>query len=455
MDYGFLSLVPTLVVLLIALTTKRTIEALLGGSIVGFIIISQGNFFQNFADTGLRVMADPTIGWIILVCGLFGSIIAMLVRSGGALAFGNFVVRFVKNRSGALVVTWLLGIVVFIDDYLNAITVGSVMQKVTDRFKISREMLAYVVDSTGATVCILIPFSTWSIFVAGLIDDANLDFGGTGLSIYISAIPFMFYAWVAILVVPLVAIKIIPALFAMKKAEDRAINTGQTIPTGSENEGIAKNDVIESQRNNPKFYNFFIPLLSLIFFTIYFDIDAYKGVLIATAITIILYSIQRMMSVAEIFDTAIEGFKSMIYPLAIVVSSFILKDVNDSLHLTEYVINGVKPIISPAFLPALIFIVLAAIAFSTGSFWGLFAISLPIIIPLAIQMDVNLSLAIGSVISAGAFGSHACFYADATVLSAKGSGCKSVDHAITQLPYVLISAAIATVLFIIAGFLIR
>ncbi len=454
MEYGIISLVPTLIVLVIALTTKRTIEALIAGSIVGFIIIGKHNFFTVLSDTTLKVMADPTIGWIILVCGLFGSIIAMIVRAGGALAFGNFVTRLIKNRADALIVTWILGIVVFIDDYLNAITVSSVMQKVTDKYKIPREMLAYVVDSTGATVCILIPFSTWSIFVSGILQDSSIESAGSGLSIYLSAIPYMFYAWVAVIVVPLVAINIIPTLGAMKKAEHRAGSTGQTIPPGSENEGISKSEVLESQRENPKFYNFFIPIITLIFFTIYFDIDAFKGVLAALGVTLVLYPLQRIITLAEIFDVAIEGFKSMIFPLAIVVSSFILKEVNDALRLTEYIIEIVTPILSPNLLPLVVFIVLASIAFATGSFWGLFAISLPIVIPLAIEMNVNLPLAIGAVISSGAFGSHACFYADATVLSAKGSGCKSIDHAITQLPYVLISAGIASVLFIIAGFTI-
>ena len=454
MDYGILSLFPTLLVLIIALSTKRSVEALLIGSLLGCVIVGGSDFFTVFADTWLKVMGDPTIGWLILVCGLFGSLIALLVRTGGALAFGNLVTKYIRNRAGALLTTWILGIIVFIDDYLNAITVSSVMVKVTDRFKISREMLAYVVDSTGATVCILIPFSTWSIFVSGLIDESKIYAGGSGLEMYISAIPFMFYAWVAILVVPLVSAGIIPLLGSMKRSEIRSRTTGQMIPPGSEKESIASNDVLKSQARNPKFYNFAIPITALIFFTIYFDIDAYKGVLVAFAITIILYGVQRMMRITEIFDVAIDGFKSMIYPLAIVVSSFILKEINDVLRLTEFVISSVKPILSPELMPVIVFIVLAGIAFSTGSFWGLYAVALPIVLPLAAEMNVNLPLAIGAVISAGAFGSHACFYADATVLSAKGSGCKSSDHAITQLPYVLISAAIASVLFIITGYTI-
>jgi Na+/H+ antiporter NhaC len=167
-----------------------------------------------------------------------------------------------------------------------------------------------------------------------------------------------------------------------------------------------------------------------------------------------LYLIQGIMKFSEIFDVAIEGFKTMIFPLLIVISSYILIDVNDALGLTDYVISSVKPILSSSLLPVVVFVVLALVAFASGSFWGVYAVSLPIVLPLAIELGVHLPLAIGAVISAGGFGSHACFYADATVLSAKGSGCKSMDHALTQLPYVLISAGIASIMFILAGFII-
>ncbi len=439
---------------MLALVTKRTLEALIGGTLLGFIILNKQDFFGGFVDASLKVMADPTIGWIVLVCGLFGSLIALLVKSGGALAFGNFVVRFVKGKKSALMTTWALGLVIFIDDYLNALTVSSAMKKVTDKFRVSREMLAYVVDSTAAPVCVLVPFSTWAIFVAGLLEKSEAAATGQGISVYISAIPYMVYAWVAVLVIPLVALSIIPVFGPMKKSEQRVQATGEVIPAGTGKIAALEDDVAEGVKVNPKLYNFLIPIVLLIFSTWYFGVDALKGVMVAITAASLMYVAQRLLSMNEVFDTIIEGFKTMIFPLAIVVVSFMLKEVNDGLGLTNFVIETVKPLMSGSMLPVVTFLSLSVITFATGSFWGVYAVAFPIVIPLAMAMDANLGLAIGAVISSGAFGSHACFYGDSTVLSATGCGCRPIDHALTQIPYALLTAGVSAVIFIVLGVIV-
>ena len=450
-NYGIISLIPAFSVLVLALVTKRTFEALVGGTLIGFLLLNKQDFFGAFVGSSLKVMADETIGWIILVCGLFGSLIALLVKSGGAIAFGNFLVRFVKSKKSSLLATYLLGLIIFIDDYLNALTVSSAMKKVTDKFRVSREMLAYVVDSTAAPVCVLIPFSTWAIFVAGLLEKSGAAEAGEGLSVYISAIPYMVYGWVAILMVPLVAAAILPLFGPMKKAEKRSMETGEVVPPGTGKVAALEDDVAEKAKDDPKLYNFLIPIILLIFSTWYFDVDALKGVLVGVAVAMGMYWGQKIMSMAEIFDTFFEGFKTMVFPLGIVVVSFMLKEVNDGLGLTDYVIETVKPLMSGSMLPVVTFLSLSVITFATGSFWGVYAVSLPIVIPLAQAMDANLALAIGAVISSGAFGSHSCFYGDSTVLSATGSGCRPIDHALTQIPYALLTAFISSCIFIVLG----
>lgn len=347
--------------------------------------------------------------------------------------------------------TYLLGLVIFIDDYLNALTVSSAMKKVTDKFRVSREMLAYVVDSTAAPVCVLVPFSTWAIFVAGLLEKSEAAETGQGLSVYISAIPYMVYGWVAILIVPLVALSLIPVFGPMKKAEQRAAETGEVVPPGTGKIAALEDDVAEAAKANPRLHNFLIPIILLIFSTWYFGVDALKGVVVAIVAASLMYVVQRLLSMNEIFDTIIEGFKTMVFPLAIVVVSFMLKEVNDGLGLTSYVIETVRPLMSGSMLPVVTFLSLSVITFATGSFWGVYAVSLPIVIPLALAMDANLALAIGAVISSGAFGSHSCFYGDSTVLSATGCGCKPIDHALTQIPYALVTAGITSVIFIVLG----
>lgn len=449
--YGFLSLIPALSTVVLALATRRTFEALLGGSVIGYVILKGPGFFKAFLDSALAVMADPTIGWVILVCGLFGSLIALLTKAGGTQAFSGVVLRFAKSKKTALLTGWVLGLIIFIDDYLNALTVGTSMQRVTDEHKVSREMLAYIVDCTAAPVCILVPFSTWAIFVAGLLEGQGLVEAGQGISGFIRTIPYNLYGWTAAIIVPLVILGVIPPLGAMRKAEERA-QRGVLAPPGSNNISIIGADFEVEQGVKPRLVNFVLPIVVLIVATWASGVDAFQGIVIAMVITAVLYIGSRVMSPLTFADTFFDGFKTMVYPLAIVMVSFILRNANDELGLTPYVIETVKPIMNPGLLPAVAFVTLALVAFATGTFWGLYAVSLPIIVPLAQAIGSNVWLAVGAVISAGAFGSHACFFADATVLSSAGSGCDNMAHALTQLPYVLIAGGISTVLYVILGY---
>ena len=209
---GVECLIPTLMVLILAVISKRTIEPLIGGTLVGLLILAPSDLLSNFTGVMLTVMGDETIGWIIMVCGLMGSLIALLTSIGGAAAFGKQVAARVKTQTGALMTAWLLGLAIFIDDYLNALTISSSMKKVTDKFGVSREMLAYVVDSTAAPICVLVPLSTWAVYFAALLEE-EMDVGaGQGLLLYMDAIPSMFYAWAAVIIVPLVILGKIPLL---------------------------------------------------------------------------------------------------------------------------------------------------------------------------------------------------------------------------------------------------
>jgi Na+/H+ antiporter NhaC len=447
--YGWISLLPALSVFLLALCSKRTFEALLGGTIFGYLLVAGGGFFGAFTDSLLAVMGESTIGWIILVVGLFGALISLLVKSGGALAFADVVTDRVRSRQGSLLVTWLLGLLIFLDDYLIALTLGTVMRPVTDRFKVAREKLAYVVDSTAAPVCVLVPLSTWAIYVAGLMESNGAAPPGEGIRTYVEIIPYIAYAWAAVLLVPLVAARWVPDFGPMRAAEERAAK-GDLAPPGSKqfSTGFSSADGIES----PRLVNFILPLVALIAATWFFDIDVLKGVLVALAVSLVLISSQRLIGIPELSQTLFSGFQAMIYPLAIVVMSFVLRNVNDELGLTQYVIEVVRPVMSGELLPVVAFLSLSLITFATGSFWGVYAVSLPIVIPLAQAMDVNMSLTLGAVVSAGAFGSHACFYGDATVLSASSSECNIVAHAVTQLPYALMAAGISSGFYLLLGY---
>lgn len=441
-NVGILSLVPTLVVIILAIWSRRSLEPLIAGVIVGYAMIASSSVMKKMLDSAQTVLADGTMIWILLAVSLFGSLTHLIVHSGGAQAFSGKMVKFVKGRKSTMLTTWVLGLIIFIDDYLNALTVGSSMKGVFDRYKISRPMLAYIVDTTAAPICVLIPISTWAVYVSGLLEADGVAAAGEGYRMYISAIPFMFYPIAAALLVPLVAMGFVPPIGPMKKAEARALAGESTVSLPGAD---LQADV--HFKGEPNIWNFVVPIVSLIFFTWFFGIDILLGVSAALVITIIFYGIQRVLTFNQMFDFAMEGIQGMLPAIAIILVSFMLKDVNDTLGLTNFVIDSVRPFMTPALLPVVCFASLALIAFATGSFWGMYAIALPIVLPLGAELGVNPSLTIGAVVSAGAFGSHACFYGDATVLSATASGVTPIDHAITQLPYIIISAALALIAF--------
>ena len=440
--FGAISLIPTAVVLAAAVATRRPVESLIAGALVGFVILAPRDPLTAFTDGMVAVMRNETVGWIILVCALFGSLITLLVRVGAASRFGDAAAGRIRSRGGSLAVTWLLGLVVFIDDYLNVLAVSSSVKRFTDRYRVSREMLAYVVDSTAAPVCILVPISTWAAYFGGLLEDTGWAGPGRGLALYMDAIPYMLYAWVAVVLAVLVGIGVVPAVGPMRKAERRARDTGQVVPPGVE-EAKLEGDIEPAAAARARPWHFVVPIVTLVAATWLLDLDILKGVVVALGLTLVLVVGARLLRVRAALDTAMAGVLTMVVPLATVFGGFLLKEVNDGLGLTAYLIETVEPLMTARLLPAVAFLTMALVAFATASFWGIFAVAVPIVLPLADAVGADVPLVIGALVSAGAFGSHACFYGDSTVLASRGSGCGVVEHALTQLPYALFAAALA------------
>jgi Na+/H+ antiporter NhaC len=465
-----LSLIPPVVVMAVAIWLKRPILALVVGAVVGLLMLSPTESLTNFSEIALKVMQDETIGWLILVCGGFGALIGLLIHTGGALAFGRFGSKLATGPRSSMFMTFVLGMIIFIDDYLNALSVGEAMKRVTDKYKVSRQKLAYIVDSTAAPVCVIIPISTWAVFFGGLlVDNGVASAEDKGISVYINAIPYMFYPWLALLCVLLVALKLLPDVGPMKKAE-LATQQGQPIEcelaenqkksttvthghhqasqqmphhTSDEYAVHSIEEEFEQGNKQGQLHNFVLPMLALIGFTIYFDIDVLKGVIATLVCTILYYSAQRLMSITDMMEVMMNGFKTMLPAISTVVAAFIFKDVCDKLLLPQFVIENLTPYMTAQMLPALVFLSMAILSFATGSSWGIFAVSIPIVMPLAQSVNADMPLVIGALLSAASFGSQACFYSDSTVLAAQGSGCNLISHAVTQLPYCLIAAALA------------
>lgn len=464
-DFPIISAIPALFILIYIFLTKRVFESLTLGIILGFLMAYQGQFFTEINNSLIDNLISEDTAWLFIVCGLMGSFVALIERAGGVYAFGNWVAKRAHTKKATLLWTWILGLIIFIDDYLNSLTVGSCMAPLTDKHKVSREYLAYIVDSTAAPDTVLIPVSTWAVFIAGLYNETITDTlklaatdpfvqkYGDGLSVFIGTIPFNFYAWFCLLMVPLTILGIVPLFGKMKKAQKRAEETGMLAPPGSEKIDIRAGEAV-LEHKNAKVMNFFLPIIVLIGTTIYFDIDLQYGVITTLGFMFVFYLIQGLVDADEFFDLVIKGFKNMLMPLIMVVLAYMFADGLDALGFMDLIIHTVEKLVSPWMLPALIFLFFGATEFIMGLSWGMYAIAIPLVTTLSYRLGVNPSVAISAVISAGVWGSHICFYSDATILSSSAAGCDNYEHATSQLPYGIIAAILSLIAFIITGILI-
>lgn len=457
-NYPLFSVVPALFLLVYIFLTKRVFESLTLGIVLGFLMAYQGGFFEAINDSLISNVANEETAWLFIVCGLMGGFVALIEKAGGVYAFGRWVSKRAKTRRATLTWTWILGLFIFVDDYLNALTVGSCMAPLTDNHKVSREYLAYIVDSTAAPDTTLIPVSTWAVFIAGLYtttinnNPGMTDLYGGGMRVFINSIPYNFYAWVSLIMVPLTIWGVIPMFGKMKRAEKRARETGVLAPPNSDKIDIRAGEALLEQKD-ARVINFFLPIILLIASTLYFDIDLQYGILFTLGFMFVFFLIQGLVDADEFFTLIIKGFKNMLMPLLMVVLAYMFADGIDALGFMDYIVDVVGNNVEPWMLPALIFLVFGFTEFIMGLSWGMYAIAIPLVTILSYNMGVNPSMSIAAVISAGVWGSHICFYADATILSSSAAGCENYEHATSQLPYGLIAAGIALVLFLVTGYI--
>lgn len=435
--------------------TRRSLESLIIAIAVGFIIkCGPLLFFPQMLDAILKVLQDPNLGFVILICSVMGAFVAVLDRSGGTRGFGDWVASRVSTRRGVLLGTWLMSLLVFIDDFLISLTLGVCMTPSTDRFKVPREMIAYVVNSSAAPVASLVPISTWGVFIGALLDKYMDLVPGQGLFFFASTIPFNFYSWPAFFLVPLVVSGVIPVFGPMRGAERRVMETGQLAPPGSERIAMRKSETRTETGGagvETRVRNLLVPVLVLVGATLFFGVDLFKGGVAALCFCCVFYSIQGVMPVGRFTDACIEGIGNMLFPMVFTTLAFTFNQVNQDLGLIPFLIDKAAPLLSPAVFPLVIFVLLGLVAFLVGISWSLYLIAFPLVIPLAMAVGADLRLAVAATVAAGTLGQHCCFYSDGTILVSAATGCDNIRHALTQLPYAMIAASIASVAFLIAG----
>lgn len=464
----FWALVPPIVAIVLALITKEVYSSLFVGIVVGGLFYSgfsfEGTLTHIFNDGFIAVLSDAYNVGIIIFLVILGAMVCLMNRAGGSAAFGRFAKEKIKSRVGAQLATIALGVLIFIDDYFNCLTVGSVMRPVTDEHKVSRAKLAYLIDATAAPVCIIAPISSWAAAVSGFVE------GEDGFSLFISAIPYNFYALLTILMmILLVTFKL--DFGPMKKYEENAI--AGNLFTNQEEEKEESTYI----NTKGKVIDLIIPIATLIiccvigmiysggffdgtdFITSFSNCDASVGLALgsicALIITVIVYLIRRVLTFSDCMECIPAGFKAMVPAILILTFAWTLKAMTDSLGAKEFVAAAMEQSAGSFmnFLPAIIFLVGCFLAFSTGTSWGTFGILIPIVVAVFSGSNHELMIISISACMAGAVcGDHCSPISDTTIMASAGAQCKHVNHVSTQLPYAIVAAAVSFVTYIVAGF---
>ncbi len=478
---SFWSLLPAIIAIALALITKEVYSSLFIGIVVGGLLYSgfsfTGTIEHVFVDGMITQLSDSWNVGILIFLVVLGSMVMLMNRAGGSAAFGKWAVEHVKTKAGAQIATILLGVLIFIDDYFNCLTVGSVMRPLTDKHKISREKLAYLIDATAAPVCIIAPISSWAAAVTGFVDGAN------GLTLFVRAIPYNFYALLTIAM--MLTLTLADFDFGpMKKVERDSLKALKEKAEGKEpapGMSGATDQPHPPVSTKGKVIHLVLPIAALIICCVigmiytggFFDgetfVDAFSnsdasvglvyGSVAALLITQIFFLATKVLNFTECMNTISEGFKSMVPAILILTFAWTLKSMTDSLGAADYVAGLVQNVAGNGafmnFLPAIVFAVGAFLAFATGTSWGTFGILIPIVVNV-FGGDMNnelMIIAISACMAGAVCGDHCSPISDTTIMASAGAQCNHINHVSTQLPYALTAAIVSMVAYIFAGFI--
>jgi len=493
----FWSLVPSLIAITLALITKEVYSSLFIGIVIGaiFYCISNGSGVDGFishllnettgngddaASYGLiHCLSDSWNVGILIFLVILGTMVALMNKAGGSAAFADWATNKVKSKVGAQVTTVLLGILIFIDDYFNCLTVGSVMKPITDKYKISKEKLAYIIDSTAAPVCIIAPISSWAAAVSGFVSK-----GENGLALFCQAIPFNFYAFFTIIFLFIIIFSKfdykVMRKFYVEQSDNNGDNVSDDYAVANTKLDVASNSIISTLKKTGSVADLLVPIFILIVFCIvgmiysggfFADGDTHMdfigafaasdasiglviGSLSALIVSIVWYVSRRVLPFNEAMSCLIKGFEAMVPAIIILSLAWTLKSMTDALGATSYVADLVGSSAGgfQMLLPAIIFITACFLAFATGTSWGTFGILIPICIavfPIGTPLRI---ISISACMAGAVCGDHISPISDTTIMASAGAGCKHVNHVASQLPYALTVASVSLCTFIIAGF---
>ena len=472
----FWALVPPLVAIVLALITKEAYSSLFIGVVLGALMSAGCSFYGTVDNVAVAGISDAIAGnaGILLFLVILGIVVALVNKSGASRAFGKWAESHIKTKTGACLATFLLGVLIFIDDYFNCLTVGSVMSPVTDSKKISRVKLAYLIDATAAPVCMIAPISSWAAAVSGCVDSQNYS----GIQLFIKAIPYNFYSIFTLVFI--ITISIMQFDYGkMKQFEIKAQETGDlsSFTLSDEEERTLRVDGPE-QPPKGKLLDLIIPIIILIAFSVWGLVkngyenlegpgsfaDAFSqtdatiglpwGSLLALIVIILYLIIRKVISFQEAMECVPKGFIAMVPAMTILTLASSLKAMTNSLEASTFVENAMKNAQGLQWmLPAIVFVVACLVSFATGTSWGTFGILIPIVSAIFPETSGLFFVGISACLAGAVCGDHCSPISDTTIMSSAGAHCNHINHVETQLPYAITVAIISFVCYILAGIL--
>ncbi len=464
---GIFSLLPVFVALILAFYTKNAIFSLLVGSLVGVMLLGSDPV-TGFVNLTTKALGTKDFIWVLMIEIAVGIMIAFYMKSGVIVAFTEWAQNKIRTRQSVLRFTWLIGIFIFFSDYFSPLFTGPIARPLTDKHKVSTEMLSYLLDSGSAPVCTIIPLSGWAVFIAGLlVGYGPITSVDGGMQLFISSIPFNFYAWLAIILAGLFAFQAVPHFGPMRKAELRAINEGKVIRDGAipmTGEEFKEITATEGKKANLFVFLFLPVLIIIVISTGTFVFLGTAQVLEAFLAAVIYMGIAMSLGnyftgINDLMETISKGIKAVLPAILILAMAYCINSVSKDLGGQEYIIEITKSWMTPFLLPVAAFVTAGAISFFTGTSWGSYAIAIPFIMPIVFEMSdgtVNslVLVSLGALIGGGVFGDHCSPVSDTSVLASFGAGADHMDHVTTQLPYAFLGGALAIALYVMFMFFI-
>ncbi len=470
MNYGWLSLLPPIIAVVMAIKSKNVILSLFCGGFAGTMIFCAGNPFLSvksmIGDYFFVQLTDSYNAGVLVLVIFIGGFIKLMEKSGGAQAFSKFVYRFVNTKLKAQMCAWAGGILIFFSDLGTPLLVGPVFRPLFDKLKISREKLAWILDSTSSPVAILIPFIGWGVYIMGLIQAEfdNLSITRSDYTTFVEAIPFQIYAILAIIMIPLIAFTK-KDFSQMRRAEERTTESDFFCDDNLGEQGEEKGYSIRNARPMMVilpiavvFVTLFVTLAPLGFPFQKVDGNEFRvaltmGYFFGALVLMVLIRIYKVQCFRDTFKIYVDGMKGMTDVAVTLVLAWSLGSMISALGTADFIVNGMKAVnFSPGLIPAVIFLFGTFVSFSTGSSWGTFAIMMPLAVPMAHAFSIPYAIAVGAVLSGGLFGDHCSPISDTTILSSTGAECDLVAHVRTQLPYAAVNGVIAFLAYIFAGY---